>query len=99
MVQVEEAQPRGNVPVFEEDGIPLRADAGLVVDATPTGSTDPAAPLLYKVTVKGENIDGHHCVFRGLVEVRDALGCATRSVALRPEDFILLRGPAPPSRR
>jgi hypothetical protein len=99
-VRVRDAAKPGEEPVFEEDGIPLRANTGVVVDATPATATDPASPLLYEVTVKGENIDGRHCVFRGLVEVQSVLeGRTTRAVTLRPEDFILLPNGAPTLRR
>jgi len=96
-VRIRNASDLDAGPLFEEDGIPLRANTSAVVEATVAGTASPDAPLLYEVSAMGENVDGLHCVFRGLVEVRSLTeGRTTRALPLRPEDFVLLRRPPPP---
>lgn len=88
------------VPFFERKGLELERNESATVDATAPIPRDPSVPLLYEVTVKGEHIDGRHCVFRGAVEVRSTYeGRTSRLLPLRPEDFILLREPVGSSSR
>jgi hypothetical protein len=82
----------------ESDPIELEQNESKTFDARPASPRDASVPLLYKVTVKGRNIDGVHCVFRGAVEVRNSYESrTTRLLPLRPEDFIALAR-TPPDR-
>lgn len=91
-IRILEANDLTGAPVFERRGVELGRNESLTVDAMPAAAAT-SGPLLYQVGLRGEHIDGLHCIFRGAFEVRNSFeGRTTRLLPLRPEDFIALPG-------
>lgn len=94
-VRVLDAHDPGGEPLGELRDARLGANQTLQYefDGPPTGDDPVLFESVAVVARKLRNVDGRHCILRGLVEVRDrTTGETVRAHPIRPEDFVALPG-------